>query len=50
MELFSFEGIVADIIAKSRQTGENQTNLLSLLELKQVGEFLKVDDDDNNKG
>ena len=38
MELFSFEGIVADIIAKSRQTGEKQTNLLSLLGLKQVNE------------
>jgi hypothetical protein len=49
MELFSFAGIVGDINAKSRQTGEKQTNLLPLLGLKQVSEFLKVDDDNNNK-
>ncbi len=45
-ELFSFAGIVA----KSWQNMENwrkQNNLLSLLRLKQVGEFPKDDDVDD---
>jgi hypothetical protein len=38
------------IIAKSQQNGKKQNNLLLLMGFKQVGEFLKADDDDNDRG
>jgi hypothetical protein len=39
-----------EIIAKSQQTGKKENKLLLLMGFKQVGEFLKGDDDDNDRG
>jgi hypothetical protein len=43
-------GIVAEIIAKSWQTGKMQNNILSLLGFKQVGEFIEIDNNDDDRG